>query len=43
MEKIIWFGLPVKTWLFVLIPTIFFGLLPYITAEIINLRDDNHE
>lgn len=43
MEKLIWLGLPLKTWILVIIPTLIAGIIPLITALIINKRDDNNE
>ena len=43
LEKIVYLGLPIKTWVFVIVPTIITGFIPYITAEIIIKRDDKDE
>ena len=43
MEKLIWLGLPLKTWILIIIPTLIAGIIPFITALIINKRDDNYE
>lgn len=43
MEKYFYLALPLKTWLVIIVPTIIAGLLPFITALIINKRDDNDE
>ena len=43
MDSLIWIGLPLKTWLLIIIPTLIAGIIPFITAIIINKRDDNNE
>jgi len=43
MDSLIWLGLPLKTWLLIIIPTLIAGIIPFITAIIINKRDDNNE
>lgn len=39
MDKIWWLGLPVKTWVIVIIPTFMTGIAPFIAAQIINKKD----
>lgn len=43
MENYFWLGLPLKTWGLIIIPTLIAGFLPFFTAIIINIRDDENE
>ncbi|MGM0411028.1 MAG: hypothetical protein ACQEQF_09740 [Bacillota bacterium] len=43
MENYFWLGLPLKTWVLIIIPTIIAGFLPFFTAIIINKKDDQNE
>jgi len=43
MESLILLGLPLKTWLLIIIPTFIAGIIPFITAILINKRDDKNE